>query len=73
VEVVRRRDDHRVEVLLLEQILDVREDVRHPVALGDRARLLAVVVAERRDLHAAHLRQDGQVGGLWNRADADQA
>ena len=45
VQVVRRRDDHRVELVELEQVLDVGEDVGNVEAVGERARLRRVVVA----------------------------
>ena len=45
VQMVRRRDDDRVELVELEQVLDVREHVGDVEAISERARLRAIVVA----------------------------
>ena len=73
VQMVRRRDDDRVERVLLEQILDVGEDVGDAEAVGERARLRPVVVAERDELRAAHLRQHRQMRELRDGSRADDA
>ena len=73
VEMVRRGDDDRVERVLLEQILDVGVDVGDAEAIGERARFRPVVVAERDELRAAHLRQDRQMGDLRDGSRADDA
>ena len=38
VEMVRRRDDHRVETLELEQVFDVGQRVGNPESIGQRSR-----------------------------------
>ncbi len=73
VEMVRRGDDDRVERVLLEQILDVGVDVGDAETVGERARFRPVVVAERDELRAAHLRQDRQMRDLRDGSRADDA
>jgi hypothetical protein len=73
MQVVGRRDDHGVEVVGLEQVLDVREGVGDPESLGEGARLGSIVVAQRNHLGAAHLRKHGQVCELCDRSRADHA
>jgi hypothetical protein len=70
---VRRRDDDRVEAVGLEEILDVRVRVGHLEPVGERARLRSIIVAEREQAHAAHLRQHGKMRHLRDRAGADDA
>ena len=73
VKMVRRRDDDRVERVLLEQILDVGVDVGNAEAVGERARFRPVVVAERDELRAAHLRQHRQMRELRDGSRADDS
>ena len=73
VQMVGRRDDHRVEVGELEQFLDVGADIAHAEPLRERPGLGTVVVAECGDLHAAHLGEDRKVGGLGDRAESEDA
>ena len=61
VEVVRRSDDDGIQVIELEQILDVGERVADAEAIGERARLGPVVIADGRKFRPAHLRQNRQV------------
>ena len=61
VQVIGRGDHHRVESVDLEQILDVGERVADAEAIGERARLGPVVIADGRKLRPAHLRQNRQV------------
>ena len=65
--------DHRLEPVGLEQILDVGVRVGDAEPVGERARLRAIVVAERDQLHAAHLRQHGKMRDLRDRARAHDA
>ena len=73
VQMVGRRDDDRIEPLGLEQILDVRVRVGHLESVRERARLRAIVVAEREQPDAAHLRQHRKMRHLRDRAGADYA
>ena len=70
VQMARRRDHHRVELVDLEHLIDVREHIRHAEPLRQRARLRAVVVAERHELRAAQPREHGKLRHLRDRADA---
>jgi hypothetical protein len=71
VEMAGRRDDHRVELIELEHLIDVREDIGHAEPLGERPRLRAIVVAERHELRAAQPRESGQVRDLRDGSHAD--
>ena len=73
VQVVGRRDHHRVQLVELEQLLDVREGVGDAEAVRERPRLGAVVVAQRDELRAPHLGEHGQVRELRDGAGADDA
>ena len=68
VEVIGRRDDDRVEIIELEEVLDVGEDVGNVESVGERAGLRAVVVADGRELSAAHLGEHRQVRQLGDSA-----
>lgn len=68
-----RGDDDRVQLVELEKILDVGEDVRDREAIGKRPRLRPIVIAQRDQLRAAHLREDRDVGDLGDAADAHDA
>ena len=57
VKMVRRRDDDRVQLIELEQVLDVGEDVGNVEAISERARFRPVVVAQRDQLRPAHFRE----------------
>ena len=73
VQMVGRRDDDRVESVGLEQVLDVRVRIGHLEAVRECARLRAIVVADREQPDAAHLRQHGKMRHLRDRAGADYA
>ena len=73
VQMTRRRDHHRIELVELEHLIDVREHVGHTEALGQRACLGAVVVAERNELRASKPRERGKLCHLRDRADADDS
>src|SRR5687767_5628657 len=45
MKMIGRGDDHRVELIELEQVLDIGEDVGNSESIGERARFGAVVVA----------------------------
>jgi hypothetical protein len=64
VEMVRRGDNHALEVGNLDELVNVRADIRHRKALREGPRLRTVIVAERGDLHPAHLGEHGQVRHL---------
>src|SRR5947209_10833532 len=64
VQVVRRSDDDRVDLVELQQILDVGEHIGDLHSLGDRTCLGAVVVTERDELRPFDLGQRRQVGEL---------
>ena len=70
---VGRRDDDRVEGVLLQQILDVGVHVGHAEAVGERARFGTVVVAQGDELRPPHLRQDRQMRELRDCARADHS
>ncbi len=57
VQVVRGRDDYRIEFVGIEQLVDISKDVGDPEALGERPCLGPVVVADRNKLRATETRQ----------------
>ena len=73
MQMIRRRDDDRVQLVELEQILDVGEDVRHSEPVSERAGLGTVVVAEGHELRAAHFREYGNMCDLRDGPDAHDA
>ena len=73
VEVIRRRHDDRVEIVELEQVLDVGERVPNAESIREGARLWPIVVADGRELGAAHLRDHGKMGELRDGARPDDS
>ncbi len=73
VEMVRRRDDHRIQLLEAEQALVVRDRVRDPEALRHDARLLRIVVTDPEDLDVFHPRQGGKMIDLRDGSDPDES
>ena len=71
VQVVRRRDHHRVQLVAVQQLLDVGEDVGDVEAVGERPRLGAIVVAQRDEAHPLRARDRGEVRQLGDRPGAD--
>jgi len=71
VQVVRRRDHHRVQLVALQQLLDVGEDVGNVEAVGERTRFRPIVVAERDEAHALGTGDGGKVRELRDRPRAD--
>jgi hypothetical protein len=64
VQVVRRSNHDRIDLIELEQILEISEHVGDLQPFGDRAGLRSVVVAERDELRALELRQDRKMSEL---------
>jgi hypothetical protein len=60
-----------VEFVELEHFLEVGEHVGHVEPIGQRAGLGPIVVTQRHEARAAHLREDGDVRDLGDRACAD--
>ncbi len=73
VQVIGSADGDRVELLVLQQLFDVAEGIRHLEAIGQRPGLGHVGVADGHYLDALELPQHGQVGDLGDRSGADDA
>jgi hypothetical protein len=71
VQVVGGRDDHRIQLIRLEQFLEVGEHIRNRETIGQCARLCAIVVAECDERCPPELRENGNVRQLGNRTRAD--
>lgn len=61
VQVVRGRDDYRIEFVGIEQLVDISKDVGDPEALGECACLGSVVVADRDEFRATETRKKWQM------------
>jgi hypothetical protein len=73
VEMVRRRDDDRVDVVRAEERLPVGDGAPDAEVLRDHARLLGVVIADGHDFGVTALLQTGKVIDLGDEPDADHA
>jgi hypothetical protein len=73
MQVIGRADGDRIELFVLQQLLDVAEGIRHLEAIGQGPGLRHVGVADGHHFDALELPQHGQVRDLGNRSGADDA
>jgi hypothetical protein len=72
VQMIRSSDNYRIEPVMLEKLLDVREHIGNAESLREGARFHSVVVADRNERRAFDFREHRKMRELRNRAGTDK-
>ena len=72
VQMIRRRDNHRIEPVVIEKLFDVGEHIGNTDSLRESTRLYSVVVANRDERRAFDFREHGEMRELRDGTRADE-
>ena len=72
VKVIRSRNNHGVELIGIEELVDICEDVRYSKSLRERLRLRTIIVADRDKLRTTNARKHRKVRELCYRSRANK-
>lgn len=72
VQMIRRSDNHCIEPVMIEKLLDVGEHIGNTESLRESARFDSVVVADRNERRAFDFREHGEMRELRDGTCADE-